>query len=37
MADHWPSWGELAIADEMVSDEEIFEAYKDVEFVEEDF
>jgi len=37
MADHWPSWGELAAADELVSDEEIFREFSGVEFVEEDF
>ena len=37
MDDHWPSWGELAAADAFVSDEEIFEAYADIDFVEEDF
>lgn len=31
------SWGELAAADELVTDEEIFEAYSDTEFTEGDF
>ena len=31
------SYGELAAADEIVSDEIIFEEYKNTDFVEEDF
>ena len=31
------SWGELACINDLVSDEEIFEAYKDYIFTEEDF
>lgn len=32
-----PYMSELADADELISDEEVFESYKDVFFVEEDF
>lgn len=32
-----PSWGELADADSLISDEEAFAEYGDVEFVPEDF
>lgn len=32
-----PSWGELADADELVSDEEILDEYGSVMFVEDDF
>lgn len=31
------SYGELANIDELVTDEEVFEEYKDIDFVEEDF
>lgn len=31
------SYGELADIDNLVSDKEVFEYYKDVDFVEEDF
>lgn len=31
------SWGELAAADELITDQEIFEAYSDMEFSEDDF
>lgn len=32
-----PSWGELAEANEIVSDEEVFEFYADTVFVPDDF
>ena len=32
-----PSWGEIAAADEIVSDEHIEEVFSGVNFVEEDF
>lgn len=32
-----PSWGELADADDIISDEEVFAEYGDTEFVPEDF
>ena len=32
-----PSWGELAVADEIVSDEYIEEVFAGVNFVDEDF
>lgn len=32
-----PSYGELADASETISDDEVFESYADVLFVEEDF
>lgn len=32
-----PSWGELAAADEIISDEIVFEHYSGIGFVEEDF
>ena len=32
-----PSWGELADADSLISDEKAFAEYGDVEFVPEDF
>ena len=32
-----PSWGEIAAADEIVSDEDIEEVFAGVNFVEEDF
>lgn len=35
--DKFPSWGELANADELITDEEIYEAYEGVCFVEDDF
>ena len=35
--EHDVSYGELAAADEIVSDEIIFEEYKNTDFVEEDF
>jgi hypothetical protein len=31
------SWGELADADDIVSDEELFEEYGHIEFTDEDF
>ena len=34
---HSVSWGELAFADELVSDEKIFAEYAGYSFVEEDF
>lgn len=36
-AGEWPSWGELAAADELVSDEEVFEHYDGTDFVNDDF
>jgi hypothetical protein len=33
----WPSWGELANADALVTDEQVYEAWDGTEFVEEDF
>lgn len=35
--DMQPSWGELADADELVSDETVFEEYADIHFVNDDF
>ena len=35
-SEDWPSYGELADADELVSDEVIFEKYAGTDFVEED-
>lgn len=35
--DRTPSWGELAEADIIVSDETIYEAYANTDFVEDDF
>lgn len=32
-----PSYGELADADELVSDEAVFTAFKDTDFVDDDF
>lgn len=32
-----PSWGELASADEIISDDEIYEAYAGTDFVNDDF
>lgn len=32
-----PSYGELADADALITDEQMFEAYKDVEFTPDDF
>lgn len=32
-----PSYGELADADELISDEKVFEEYCDTDFVEDDF
>lgn len=32
-----PSWGELANADDSISDEELIEEYEGVEFSEDDF
>lgn len=32
-----PSWGELAVADELVSDEEVFAAYEGTVFSPDDF
>lgn len=32
-----PSYGELADVDALVTDEEVFEEYADVDFVEDDF
>ena len=32
-----PSWGELANADELVTDDEIYEYYSDTYFVPDDF
>lgn len=32
-----PSWGDLALADEMVPDDVIFDHYEGSDFVEEDF
>lgn len=34
---HEPSWGEIALADDIVSDEYIEEEFAGVNFVEEDF
>jgi len=31
------SWGELGDADELITDEEVFERYRDVHFCDEDF
>lgn len=33
----WPSWKELADADDLVDDETIFDLYEGVNFVPEDF
>lgn len=33
----WPSWGELALVDNQVSDETIMKEFEGTEFVEEDF
>lgn len=35
--DRTPSWDELACADDIVSDETIYEAYAATDFVEDDF
>ena len=32
-----PSYGELSAIDELVTDEEVYQEYADVDFVEEDF
>ena len=32
-----PSYGELSAIDELVSDEEVYQEYAEVDFVEEDF
>ena len=32
-----PSYGELSAIDELVTDEEVYEAYEDVDFVKDDF
>ena len=34
---HEPSWGEIALADDIVSDEYIEEEFAGVNFIEEDF
>nr|DAD87552.1 MAG TPA: hypothetical protein [Siphoviridae sp. ctAUQ2] len=33
----WPSWGEMADADSLISDEDVFEEYANTEFTEDDF
>lgn len=33
----WPSYGELMHADELVTDDQVYEAWEGTEFVEEDF
>lgn len=35
--DEWPSWGDLASVDDIVSDERMMEEYKGVCFTDEDF
>lgn len=35
--DRFPSWYELSIIDELVSDEEVYDAYDYVSFVNDDF
>lgn len=35
--DEWPSWGDLASVDDIISDERMMEEYEDVCFTDEDF
>lgn len=33
----WPSWGEMADADSLISDEDVYDEFSGIEFTKDDF